>query len=168
MKHKDYERLLGHRCCRPGCPREKGVWLEWRFVVHHIVPRMIGGLDRGWNYLLLCRNCHREIQYRVPVKTQFEWKAAIEIELFGMVLDERNQASREFFNKIIDWRGNISKLRDRKGYDLQEKKAAQVGLEAREIQIGGCAISVVEKTYQEIDRLAKRRWKKTTVVERRD
>ncbi len=105
------------------------------------------------------------VEYQVSLRIQFEWKAQAEIKLFGMALDERSQVSREFFNKnIIHLRRNMPRLKDFKGYDLKESQASKVGLEARKIQIGGCALSVVEATYQALDRIPKGKGTKRAFV----
>jgi hypothetical protein len=147
MNRMTYGQLIDWHCGWPHCGMQGPANVE----IHHVVPFRIGGPNKGWNYWALCHRHHRLAEWGLTTRRQFDLKAQAELAILGGTIDERTHTGYRF----IKSRG-VKAFRHLKGDDIHEGKAARFGLKAREIQIGGCSLLLVERTYQAIDSVLKR------------
>ncbi len=89
-----YASWMNYTCANPDC--ECGEEIE----VHHIVPIKDDGADQYWNFVSLCRDCHRHNKYHSTDDSHLElytWKCMQELEIWGFVLDEYDL---EYYNNL--------------------------------------------------------------------
>jgi 5-methylcytosine-specific restriction endonuclease McrA len=85
-KKSVYASTLYYDCSNPFC--KDGLDPE----VHHIIPLSRGGMDRYYNYVVLCRHCHRSSgvhshwEFMLPILNS--WKTNQELKVLGFVLEE--------------------------------------------------------------------------------
>ena len=69
--------------------------------VHHINPVKHEGKNEYWNFISLCRKCHRHNRLHrdfESLKTMlFTWKCFAELNIFGFVLDETDE---NYYNRV--------------------------------------------------------------------
>lgn len=94
-----YAEWIGYKCANPEC--NSGYNIE----IHHILPSKSGGTDEYWNFISLCRDCHRRLKLHSKHKDWdielFTYKCNQELELWGFFLDEKDPKYYENLRKLI-------------------------------------------------------------------
>jgi len=97
-----YAELTGYLCAYPDC--ESGTSIE----VHHIIPLSRGGKDQYWNFIVLCRTCHKgnnlHTLWEDKIVALNNYKTYFELERFGFVLDDYNMTPAQIKNMLYDCR----------------------------------------------------------------
>lgn len=73
--------------------------------VHHITPKKQKGCDEYWNFIILCRACHRSNGYHKNWEdnkvTLLTWKCFFEITKLGFFLDEQDSNYYERVKSLV-------------------------------------------------------------------
>ena len=87
------------KCAHPDCT--SGINIE----IHHILPKAKGGPDHYWNFISLCRDCHRHKHLHSNHKANdvelFTWKSMQELRLWGFNLDENDVDYYENLKRLV-------------------------------------------------------------------
>ena len=74
--------------------------------VHHIIPLEEGGLDRYYNYVVLCHYCHRSSgvhkHYHFMEPILYDWKFRQEMEILGFTLSEKSDVYHAHVGQLVD------------------------------------------------------------------
>lgn len=95
-----YTEKLNYECSNPFCTN--GMDPE----VHHIIPLSVGGMDRYYNYILLCHYCHRSSgvhshwEFMQPILN--DWKTNQELRVLGFMLEEGADKYHENVLRLIN------------------------------------------------------------------
>lgn len=94
-----YNAWIGCKCANPECTS------GYNCEVHHILPAKNGGKNEYWNFVSLCRHCHRHLGLHSKHDEKdiilFTWKSYQELSLFGFVLDEHDPQYYQNLRSVV-------------------------------------------------------------------